>query len=88
MTKGSALTPDWTPSSKEIDYGVNLGFTVREVREVAEDMRLWAQANAHRPITQKSNWHRAFLGWMRRAAKRRGMWPSRHEKSYAGLADV
>lgn|SRR5262245_45178942 len=88
MTKinGSVLPPDWTPSTEEIQYGLDLGFTWLDIKDMADDMRLWAAANAHRQIAQKADWHKTFLGWMRREAKK--LRPARmHEKTYAELAE-
>ena len=37
---------------------------------MAEDMRLWAGANANRQVARKADWSLTFKGWMRREAKR------------------
>ena len=64
------LPDDWQPSNKDREYGRMLLFTDREIDGMAEDMRLWAGANANRQIARKSNWSMAFKGWMRREATR------------------
>jgi hypothetical protein len=33
----------------------------------ATEMRLWAEANAHRPVARKVDWNKTFSGWLRRA---------------------
>jgi len=72
-TRGAALPANWAPSKDDILYGVNLGFQEWQIAGMAEDMRLWAEANANRPIAKKARWGAAFKGWMRREAGRRGM---------------
>lgn len=74
MPSGSALPEDWKPSSDDCSYGyAKLGLTPEDIENLAEDMRLWAGANANRQIARKANWSLAFKGWMRReAAKMKG----------------
>ena len=69
--QGERLPDDWKPSEYDVQYGINLGFTATEVEGFAEDLRLWAAANANRQIARKSNWGMAFKGWMRRAMDQR-----------------
>ena len=63
---GKALAENWQPSDDDRDYGHKLGFTNGQIDEFAEDLRLWAAANAHRQVGRKANWNAAFRGWMRR----------------------
>lgn len=65
-SRGSSLSADWTPTAKDVAYGIDLGFTRSEVAKMAEDMKLWALANANRPVGRKANWTAAFHGWLRR----------------------
>lgn len=68
---GSALSADWAPSDAHFLEGSEYGFRADEVRGMAEDMRLWAGANANRAVARKSNWNMTFSGWMRREAGKR-----------------
>ena len=68
---GEAIAPDWQPSNGDREYGHTiLNLTDRQIDDMAEDMRLWAGANANRPVARKSDWSLTFLGWMRREAKK------------------
>lgn len=71
-TIGSVLSEDWQPSDGDREYGRALPqfLTDEQIDSMAEDMRLWAGANANRQIARKANWSLAFKGWMRREAKR------------------
>ena len=84
MAKGQVIPLNWQASPEEIDYGIKLGFSAFEVKEMAEDMRLWALSNRNRTVARKADWHLTFLGWMRRQKQRT---QSPHEKSYAEIAD-
>lgn len=68
---GRSLPEDWTPTVADWDYGVDLGLSHIDIRDMAEDMRLWAGANAHRAVARKRNWSMAFKSWMRREAAKR-----------------
>jgi hypothetical protein len=83
--KGHPLPADWAPSQSDEVYGEQLGFTRAEIQGMAETMRLWAGANAHRPITRKCDWHLTFMGWMRREREKPRGGSRPHEKGYAGL---
>lgn len=72
---GSMLGPDWLPSNGDREYGRGLGLSEANINDFAEDMRLWAEANANRAIARKANWSAAFKGWMRREAKIRQIGP-------------
>ena len=71
--KGSGALPvDWKPSPDELAYGAELGLTEAAMNGMAEDMRLWARANANRAVGRKADWSSTFKGWMRREAAKRG----------------
>lgn len=74
MAQGKALPEGWVPSVADTEYGYDkLGLTPENIENLAEDMRIWAGANANRQIARKANWSLAFKGWMRReAAKLKG----------------
>jgi hypothetical protein len=63
------LPDDWRPSREDMTYGLALGLKPPQVNDIAEDMRLWAGANANRAVAHKANWSMAFKGWMRREVK-------------------
>ena len=70
---GNALAYNWQPSIEDRYYGrIRLGLSDAAIEDMAEDMRLWAGANANRQIARKSNWSMAFKSWMRREAKKQG----------------
>lgn len=69
---GIALPHDWKPSPDEMAYGASLGLASTAIESMAEDMRLWAIANANRPVGRKADWPATFKGWMRRDAAKRG----------------
>ena len=68
---GKLLDPNWRPSNADVMYGIGLGLTTPAIWDIATDMALWCEANAHRPIAKKSNWSAAFKSWMRREAAKR-----------------
>lgn len=70
---GHQLPPDWQPTQPDMIYGLGLGLMTSQVLDIAEDLRLWAAANANRQVARKSNWSAAFRGWMRREAAKRGL---------------
>jgi hypothetical protein len=67
---GHPLPENWQPSDDDRAYCYKLGFGNLQIDAMAEDMRLWAGANAHRQIARKANWSMAFKGWARREASR------------------
>ena len=70
---GNVLAYNWQPSIEDRYYGrIRLGLSDAAIEEMAEDMRLWAGANANRQIARKSNWSMAFKSWMRREAAKHG----------------
>src|SRR5215831_796512 len=70
MTKGSRLHENWVPSTDDVAYGRSLGLSEQAINGCAEDMRLWAGANANRAVARKLDWSKAFKGWLRRTAAR------------------
>jgi hypothetical protein len=68
---GRSLPEDWQPRHSDVAYGYDLGLSYAEIGGIAEDLRLWAAANANRQIARKANWSAAFRGWMRREAAKR-----------------
>lgn len=83
--RGEKIPPDWRPSDGHYLDGAELEFSRSEIDGFAEDMRLWARANEHRPVARKSNWDLAFSAWMRRASKdRKGRGPPKR----GGFLDV
>lgn len=63
---GTALSSDWQPTASDRAYGRELGLTDSTIDQFAEDMRVWAQANANREVARKADWSATFKGWMRR----------------------
>ena len=70
MSRGKAIPLIWVPTNDDREYGRSLGLTISQIDDFAEDMRIWAGANANRGIARKANWSLAFKGWMRREAKK------------------
>jgi len=66
---GSRIPPDWKPTDRHYREGSKLGYQREQVDGFAETMRLWAEANAHRPVARKLDWDKTFSGWMRRQPK-------------------
>lgn len=67
---GCAIPENWEPTNDDREYGHRLRLSDLQIDAMAEDMRLWAGANANRQIARKANWSLAFKGWMRRESKR------------------
>jgi hypothetical protein len=87
--KGRALEETWSPSQKDIDYGLGMGLTAERIRVLAEEMRQWASANKNRAIAKKANWSSTFKGWMlREVGKSQRFNGTRdHGNSYREIAD-
>jgi hypothetical protein len=66
--RGASLPETWAPDERDIAYAAKLNLTFDEMGGLAEDMRLWARANANRAIGRKADWRSTFHGWMRREA--------------------
>lgn len=67
--KGTSLPSDWEPTASIIAYGEAQGLGRQKVLDELEDFRLWAHANANRPVARKADWHKTAQGWLRRVAK-------------------
>lgn len=65
-SRGSRIPPEWRPTDSHFTEGYRLGFDRAQVEAFAVDMRLWAEANANRPVARKLDWNKTFSGWMRR----------------------
>lgn len=65
-SSGRSLPVDWQISRTDFEYGQGLGLSTTQIRGMAEDMRLWAQANSNRAVGRKADWTATFRGWMRR----------------------
>jgi hypothetical protein len=65
---GSSLPKEWTPDQTDYEYAAKLGLTISEAESCAEDLRLWARANANRAVGRKADWISTYHGWMRREA--------------------
>lgn len=72
MAAGTSIPDDWKPTNADREYGLAapLRLTNEQIDSMAEDMRLWAGANANRAVARKANWSLAFKGWMRREASK------------------
>lgn len=66
VQKGFALPADWSPSEASRQRARQRGLTDLQIDDEAQGMRDWADANAGRAITKKTNWDAAFDGWIRR----------------------
>jgi hypothetical protein len=67
----ATIPSDWQPSPRTIAVALGYGFTESQILETAEDLRLWAQSNAHRPVARKSDWDATLLTWLRKKRKER-----------------
>lgn len=67
----ATIPPDWKPSPRTVSIALGYGFTESQIVETAEDLRLWAQSNAHRPVARKSDWDATLLTWLRKKRKER-----------------
>jgi hypothetical protein len=65
------IRPDWQPSPRTIAVALGYGFLESQILETAEDLRLWAQSNAHRPVARKSDWDATLLTWLRKKRRER-----------------
>jgi hypothetical protein len=66
IARGCRIPPDWKPTADHYELGSRLGFDKPKVESFGQDMRLWAEANAHRPVARKLDWDKTFAGWLRR----------------------
>lgn len=81
---GTSLPDGWTPSDSEITYGRHLGLSDSRIAEIAEDMRVWAGANANRSIARKLDWGLTFKGFMRRERDKERRRVARSEERAGG----
>jgi hypothetical protein len=65
--RGERLPPDAKPSAEHYEAAAKEGFTPIWVDHRFQDMRIWADTNAHRAVARKSDWNLTFTGWMRRS---------------------
>lgn len=65
-----ACPADFMPNEAHYDYAAKLGRSKEWCDEMAIEMREWSQSNSNRAVARKPKWHLAFLGWMRREAKK------------------
>jgi len=65
---GEPLPSDWSPNADHFEKGLLLGHSEAEIRDHAEDMRLWAESRA--PPPRKISWDKTFTGWLRRSKPR------------------
>lgn len=73
--KSELLPPTWRPNEKHFAFAREKGLPDQFVLDAADEMREWAEANAHRKEAKKSipnGWDLAFKSWMRRNQQRRG----------------
>jgi|SRR5215468_11313034 len=77
QARGTRLPEDWQPNERHFIEGRTLGHSHEGVLASAHDMRLWADANAHRPVARKLDWDKTFSGWLRRN-KPKGQMNGRH----------
>lgn len=89
---GTTIPVDWRVSQPLYEYGAKLGLTADHTTSMAEDMKLWARANANRSVARKLDWDAAFQGWMRREKTKRGVQQSdaarKRDKFTATIAAV
>lgn len=65
-SRATRLSAEWKPSESHYLEGQRSGHDRARVDSFAIDLRLWADANAHRPVARKLDWDKTFSGWMRR----------------------
>lgn len=86
---GTSIPDDWAPTNGDREYGRALNLSDAQIDSMAEDLRLWAGANANRAVARKASWSLAFKSWMRREAaklKGRGGPPRSGGNAFARLA--
>jgi hypothetical protein len=70
--QGHVIPSDWQPADRCIALGRQKGFTTEQISDMAEAMREWSRANAHRKEARKTSWDDTFCNWIRRAVERQG----------------
>jgi hypothetical protein len=68
--QGHVIPPDWQPAGRCMALGRQKGFTTAQINDMAEAMREWSRANAHRKEARKTSWDDTFCNWIRRAEER------------------
>src|SRR5215468_9855766 len=58
QARGTRLSEDWQPNEQHFIEGSSLGYCRGDIIGAALDMRLWAEANANRPIARKLDWNK------------------------------
>jgi len=66
--KGNQLPADWRPAERHYAEAAALNLPRATVDREAQNMRLWAVANANRAVARKANWDATFSNWLRRKA--------------------
>jgi hypothetical protein len=69
-SKGTTLSEDWNPPDELFAYGHENGLTHAQTADAIERYRLWALSNENRAVARKSNWLRAFQGFIRSEASK------------------
>jgi hypothetical protein len=72
--RGARLPEDWAPDAELIAYGVKLGFSHAQVLSISERFRLHWHSSSNRNAV-KFHWGKAFQGWLRDDAERKGFGP-------------
>jgi hypothetical protein len=96
---GHALPDDWQPKDHHYRFADECRRPHADVDAKAEEVRLWAKANAHRAVARKTDWDAMFTGCLRRDWGKNGAsngtrpHHGNHRQSgaadfFAGLAEV
>src|SRR6266567_2513091 len=64
--RGAPLPNNFKPSDKHYELAEKIGMTRYWADDCCEAMRSWARAEAHRPISKKSDWDQTLLNWIRK----------------------
>lgn len=70
-SSGHPLPDGWQPHARHYATAEALGLNRSAVDGLAEDMRQWAKAEAHRAVTLKSDWDATFYKFIRSEAAKR-----------------
>jgi hypothetical protein len=80
--RGERLSADWQPNFAHYAEAAKSGQSAAWVDRLADDMRVWAEANANRQIARKANWDQTFTGWLRRELRK--LSPGDHNGTHLG----
>jgi hypothetical protein len=80
--RGERLSADWQPNFAHYAEAAKSGQSAAWVDRLADDMRVWAEANANRQIARKANWDQTFTGWLRREIRK--LSPGDHNGTHLG----